>query len=303
MLANLIGFYIVSALQPILGINTSQEIPIIETSAFDINQMGLASVLSISQIPIKKDGFIAPIIDASASIVIDNQTGEILYEKSSHDRRQIASITKLMTAIIILEENDLNSIVTVSKGANYADGSQMFLRTGEQITVENLLFGLMINSANDAAVTLAEFNAGTEDKFAEKMNKKALELGLLDTHFQNSIGYDSKNNYSSAFDVAKLARYAYQKDFIKDAAVLKEFEVKSTDGALIHPLKSTNELLDSYLNIKGLKTGHTEKAGLCMVGIAENDNGNDIITVVLNSPARFTETKVLIDWTFRAYIW
>ena len=126
---------------------------------------------------------------------------------------------------------------------------------------------------------------------------------FINTHFQNPIGFDHKHNYSSAYDVAKLARYAYQKEFVRKAASIKEMEVSSTDNQYKHILETTNELLDSYLNIKGLKTGKTEGAGLCLTAIAENENGNDIITVVLGSPARFRESKILIDWVFRAFIW
>ena len=197
MLASLISFYITSALQPILPININENIPIIEEASFNLSKLDFSGILSVSPIPIKKNSYIAPIIEATSVIAMDNQTGEILYEKNLHTRRQIASITKLMTAIIILEENDLDSIVTVPQKANYADGSQMFLRTGEQITVENLLYGLLINSANDSAETLAEHNAGSLDAFVEKMNKKALDLGLINTHFQNPVGYDHRKNYSS----------------------------------------------------------------------------------------------------------
>jgi serine-type D-Ala-D-Ala carboxypeptidase (penicillin-binding protein 5/6) len=303
MFSSLISFYIASALQPILPMHTTEEIPIVEEAAFSVQKLNFSNLLSVSPIPIKRDGFIAPVIEPASAIVIDNQTGEPLFERNIHDRRQIASITKLMTAIVILEENDMDSIVTVSSKANYADGSQMFLRTGEEITVENLMYGLMINSANDAAMTLAEFNAGSEEAFVDKMNQKALSLGLLNTHFDNPIGFDHKLNYSSAYDVAKLARYAYQKEFIKEAATIQEMEVMSVDNQYKHLLETTNELLDSYLNIKGLKTGKTDGAGLCLTAVAENDNGNDIITVVLGSPARFKESKILIDWVFRAFIW
>ncbi|MBT3704506.1 D-alanyl-D-alanine carboxypeptidase [Candidatus Peregrinibacteria bacterium] len=303
MLSSLISFYITAALQPLLPLPTNENIPIIEEASINIGKLDFLDLLSVSPIPIKKDGYISPVINAHSSVAIDNQTGEILFEKDLHTKRQIASITKLMTAIIILEENDLDSIVTVSPEVKYADGSEMFLHTGEQITVENLMYGLIINSANDAAVALAEFNAGSVEAFVEKMNKKALSLGLLDTHFQNPIGYDNSHNYSSAYDVAIMARYVYQKPFVKKAAAIKELEVTSVDNAYTHKLESTNELLDSYLNIKGLKTGHTDQAGLCLVAIAENENQNDIISVVLNSPARFTESKILIDWIFRAYIW
>jgi D-alanyl-D-alanine carboxypeptidase len=306
MFTSLLNFYITAALQPILPISINQDIPIINENALSIEKLDFSSILPDSSIPIKKEAFISPVIEAKSSIAMDNKTGVILYEKNSHERRQIASITKLMTATVILEdlkEGEISNIVTVSKLANIEDGSQMFLRAGEQITIENLLYGLLINSANDAAITLAEYNAGSVEKFVEKMNKKAISLGLLDTHFQNPVGLDNTQNYSSAYDVAKLARYAYKNEFIKKATPIKEMKVQSVGQKYTHELKTTNELLDSYLKIKGLKTGTTEKAGLCMAAVAENDNGNDIITVVLGSPARFTESKILIDWVFRAYIW
>lgn len=306
MLSSLINFYITAALQPILPITLTQDIPIINTSALSIEKLDFLSASGNNSIPIKKETFISPIIEARSSVAMDNKTGTVLYEKNSHEHRQIASITKLMTATVVLEElkeGEMASVVTVSKQANVEDGSQMFLRTGERITVENLLYGLLINSANDSAITLAEYNAGSVEKFVEKMNKKALSIGLTDTHFQNPVGLDNSQNYSSAYDVAKLARYAYKNEFIKKAAPTKEMKVQSVDQKYTHELKTTNELLDSYLKIKGLKTGKTDKAGLCMAAVAENDAGNDIITVVLGSPARFQESKILIDWVFRAYIW
>ncbi|MBT3864568.1 D-alanyl-D-alanine carboxypeptidase [Candidatus Peregrinibacteria bacterium] len=306
MLTSLIGFYIASTLQPILPINLEdniQSLQIIEQASLNIHKLDFHNLLSASPIPIKKDTFVSPVIEAKSSVAIDNQTGEVLFEKNGNARRQIASITKLMTATIILEENNLQDIVTISNTASNTNGSQMFLRVNEQITVEDLLYGVLINSANDAAEALAEHNAGSIKKFVEKMNNKASELGLLNTRFQNPIGFDHRYNYSSAIDVAKLARYAYQKSFVQEAATIQELEVMSVDKQYTHDLETTNELLGSYLNIKGLKTGKTELAGLCHVSVAENDEGNDIITVVLGSPDRFRESKVLIDWIFRAYIW
>lgn len=304
MLSSLIGFYIAATLEPILPLMiNSKELEILQEAAVNIHKLDLSSFLSVSPIPVKKDEFVSPIIGARSSIIMDVKTGEVLFERNSSERRQTASITKLMTAIIILEENKPEDIVTISKTASTADGSQMMLHENEKITVENLLYGLMIQSANDAAESLAEYNAGSIEKFVEKMNKKALELGLINTHFQNPVGFDNRDNYSSALDLARLARYSYQKDFIKEAAVIKKKEIYAVDKAYKHELESTNELLDSYLKIKGLKTGKTDGAGLCNIAIAENDKGNDIITVVLGSPDRFQESKVLIDWAFRAYIW
>ncbi len=253
--------------------------------------------------PIKNNQYISPIINAKGVISMDLSTGETLYGKNIHARLPMASITKLMTILIILEENDENDVVTISSNAASTSGSTMHLRRGEKITIKNLLYGSLIGSANDAAVALAEHNAGSVEEFVKKMNKRGSELGLINTNFQNPIGFDHPNNYSSAHDIAKLGKFLYNNRFIQESSSIKNIVVHSTNGKYAHKLENTNELLDSYLTIKGLKTGRTQSAGLCLTNIVENENGEKIITVVLNSPARFTESKILADWTFRAYTW
>ncbi len=304
MLTSILSLYIASTLNLDLelGLNSTlkntDNIGIVKTASF-----GFSKLANAEPVPIKNQSFIEPIIHAKSSIAIDLATGDVLYEKNAHENLPIASITKLMTILIILEENQLNEVATVSSNAANTEGSTMFLHSGEQIAVENLLYGALIHSANDAAVALAEHNAGSVSEFVKKMNDKAAELGLGDSNFTNPVGLDTSGNYSSAHDVAKLGQLIYQYDFIKHAAGLQELEVRSVSGDLTHKLTSTNDLLDSYLDIKGLKTGHTDLAGLCLTAIAENDSENEILTVVLNSPARFTESKILIDWVFRAYTW
>ncbi|MFH1284312.1 MAG: D-alanyl-D-alanine carboxypeptidase family protein [Candidatus Peregrinibacteria bacterium] len=274
------------------------------SSAGLLTDLNFTTMTSSQRIPVKNLKFIAPIVDAKATIIVDLDTGTVLYEKNADARLPIASITKLMTAFIITEDDRLNETVTISENAANTEGSNMFLRGGEIMALENLFYGVMINSANDAAVALAEHNSGTVDSFVKKMNEKAQELGLSNTHYSNPIGLDTPNNYSSARDLAKLGREVYKNQFIKHAVELKELEVKSVDGKYVHALKSTNELLENeFFHVKGLKTGSTDLAGLCFVSIAESDEGNEILTVVLNSPDRFRETKILIDWAFRAYNW
>jgi D-alanyl-D-alanine carboxypeptidase (penicillin-binding protein 5/6) len=304
-----------------------------------------SSLLETTAIPSKDPLTIAPVIKAKAAIAVDLSNGLILYEKNIHESLPIASITKLMTATIILEDNNLKDVVTVPKNIAKVIGSKIWLAPGEKITVENLLYAVLINSGNDAATALAEYNSDTIDKFAEKMNQKSQELGLTSTLFYNPTGLDEeepkkettaetakqeadlqnnltqqltqqseqsktgnaeiipKDNHSTAFDLTILGRYAYGKSFVRRAVSKKEYEISSTDGRLQHKLKTTNDLLNSYLKVLGLKTGTTEQAGECLVAIIENDNGNDILTVVLNSPNRYSETKVLADWVFRAYQW
>lgn len=302
---------------------------------WDANQ-----IIENSEIPKKDPANIAPVINAKAAIAVDLKNGYILYEKNIHNNLPIASLTKLMTAIIVLEENNVSDVVKVTRNATRIDGSKIWLAPDEKITIENLLYAALIPSANDAAMALAEYNGDTIISFVAKMNKKSEELGMVSTFFVNPTGLrededpaeakpkttktDEKDaeefvnpitllnskkiekpreNISTAYDLTLLARYAYGKSFIRRAAAKKELEISSTSGALTHKLKNTNELLSSYLKVLGLKTGTTDEAGECLISIIEDDNNHQILTVVLNSPARYTETKVLADWVFRSYYW
>lgn len=304
---------------------------------WDANQ-----IIENSEIPKKDPIYIAPVINAKAAIAVDLKNGYILYEKNIHNNLPIASLTKLMTAIIVLEENNTSDVVKVTKNATRIDGSKIWLAPDEKITVENLLYAALIPSANDAAMALAQYNGDSIPAFVSKMNKKSEELGMVSTFFVNPTGLREdedpnevkpkttsskksgqdtqelinpitllnskqiekpRENISTAYDLTLLARYAYGKSFIRRAAVKKELEISSTSGALTHKLKNTNELLSSYLHVLGLKTGTTDEAGECLISIIEDDNNHQILTVVLNSPSRYTETKVLADWVFRSYHW
>ena len=293
MIISLLSIYIATTINPGINIDSSSR----------TNSTNFENIIDNKIVPIKNPHQIAPIIEAKGVIALDLKNNKILFEKNANQKLPVASITKLMTILIVLEENQLNEIITVSSNSASTEGSRMNLQAGEEIAVENLIYGAIIGSANDAAVALAEHNAGSVDKFVAKMNAKASSLGMTNSSFSNPIGLDDPNNYSTAYEIAKLAKQIYGYEFIRHAASLKELEVRSVSGNYIHKLKSTNELLDSYLNIKGLKTGSTDAAGLCLVSVAENTEGNSIITVMLNSPARFTETKILIDWIFRSYTW
>jgi serine-type D-Ala-D-Ala carboxypeptidase (penicillin-binding protein 5/6) len=304
MITTILGIYIASVLNPFSAsepVEVTQE-KIHETNTYS-NSFNLASLLNASAQPLKKSEKIEPLLDAASTITVDMGSGKILYEKNAHEKRQFASITKLMTAVIILEENNMNEIVTVSTKAANMQGSKIWLYPGEKIALQNLLYAILIHSGNDAAWALAEHNAENAEAFIEKMNKKAEKLGLTNTHFSNPIGYDDTENYSTAYDLSILGRYAYRKSFVRHAVATKDMSITSINGDITHNLENTNELLDSYLNVKGLKTGHTKGAGLCLAAISENEFGNDILTIILNSPDRFKETKILTDWIFRSFIW
>ncbi|MCK9186107.1 D-alanyl-D-alanine carboxypeptidase [Candidatus Gracilibacteria bacterium] len=299
IISSLLSLYIASIINP-----DFEAVPAYTNSGFaSVLNIDLGNILSEKSVPVKKAAYISPIISPKSAIAVDNDTGAILFEKNADEKRPIASITKLMTILIILDENELSDTVTVSSNAASSGGSTMFLHTGEKIAVENLIYGALIGSSNDAAIALAEHNAGSTTEFIKKMNKKAKDLKLTNTHFSTSSGLGDTDNYSSARDLSKLARQVYKNKFIQHAAELKEIEVLSNDGSVTHKIKTTNELLGGYLNVKGLKTGTTDAAGQCLVTIAENEGGHEITTVLLHSPDRFTEAKILIDWVFRAFNW
>ncbi len=268
------------------------------------SQWDPATVLTAHPIPTHDGIHIAPIVEATSAIVVDLDTGMVLFEKNPYEKLPFASITKLMTAIVVMEENEMDEVVTVSGNSAQTGGSRIWLLSGETIRLKDLLYAILIHSGNDAAIALAEHNAESVDGFVEKMNAKAQMLGLYDTSFSNPIGFDDEKNYSTVHDLALLGRYAFRKDFVRHAVGIQNMEVSSVNGRHKHELKNTNKLLGKdYFNVKGLKTGSTDLAGLCFVSVAENDNGNRVMTIVLNSPDRFRETKILIDWTFRAFKW
>lgn len=262
----------------------------------------LSDLIEISSIPTLKEGKVEPVLYAKASYALDLTSNTILYTDNEHEKLPIASLTKLMTAYIILTEEELDSVVTVSSNAAETPGSQIWLGAGEQITVESLLYGLLIQSGNDCAVALAEFNAGSEENFINKMNQKARILGLDNTFFTSSSGLDDEG-YSTAQDLARLSMYLLKNEFIRNITSLSSATITGAYGYPTHNLTSTNELLDSYLNVKGLKTGKTPLAGECLITVAENPQDHEILTVVLGSEDRFGETKLLLDWVYNSFEW
>jgi len=252
---------------------------------------------------IKDPQMIRPIIKAKSAIVVDLETGSILHKKNAFERLPIASLTKMMTALIIAEEvKDFDIFVKVPHAATQVGGSSMHLKEGEILTIRDLMKGLLIPSGNDAAITLAMHSSGSVEAFVEKMNNRAQELGLIDTHFANPMGFDNENNYSTSYELTILAKEALKHIIIKETVSKPYAYVSSISGKFEHRMFSTNKLLDTYLKIRGIKTGTTEGAGASLVTLAEFAD-HPIIAVTLNSPDRFQESKVLLDWAYRSYTW
>ncbi|MFH1375777.1 MAG: D-alanyl-D-alanine carboxypeptidase family protein [Patescibacteria group bacterium] len=244
----------------------------------------------------------APIVDAASALVLDLGSGKILFEKNSQDARAIASLTKLMTAVVARENFDLTEVVTVSKDAAAQPPAKIWLRAGEKITVENLLKATLMESGNDAALSLAEHKYGVAE-FVEKMNRKVAALGLQQTHFTNPIGYDDPENYGTAYDLALLSGYVLRDPLLKEIAATQRDIITDTQQTNTHHLLSTNILFNTYLDIRGLKTGSTDAAGECLAAIAQNENGNNVLAIVLDSPNRFQEAKIMLNWAIENFRW
>jgi len=198
-----------------------------------------------------------------------------------------------MTALIILQENKLDEVVTVAYQATQVQPNKMWLLANEQITVETLLNGMLMQSANDAALALAIHNAGSVEAFIAKMNAYANNLHLVNTHFTNSVGFDDANNYSTTYDLMRLTLQLIKHPIVLTITKQINKIVTSVSGNQ-HTLANTNQLLNSPYQVIGLKTGTTPAAGACFIGITEGEK--PLLTILLNSPNRFQETKVLLDW-------
>ena len=245
--------------------------------------------------------------NATKAILIDPDSKQILYEKNIHEETSIASLTKMMGLILIFEEIDSGKIkytdkVIASSNAANMGGSQIWLSPGEELTVDELLKGIIMASANDGIVAMAEYIGGSEENFVKMMNNKARELNLMHTNFVNPTGLDEEGHYSSAYDLAIIASELMKhKDVFKYTTLYEDYLRKNTDNKFW--LVNTNKLLKSYKGVDGLKTGMTDKAGYCMAITAKRDNMR-ILAIVLGEKegkVRNKETSDLLDYGFNNY--
>ena len=245
--------------------------------------------------------------NAKAAILIDPDTKKILYEKNIYEETSIASLTKMMGLTLIFEKIESGDIkytdkVVASSNAASMGGSQIWLSVGEELTVDELLKGIIMASANDGIVAMAEYVAGSEENFVKMMNDKAKELNLLHTHFVNPTGLDEKGHFSSAYDLAIIATELMKhSDVFKYTTLYEDYLRKNTDNKFW--LVNTNKLLKSYKGVDGLKTGMTDDAGYCMAVTAKRD-GMRILAIVLGEKegkVRNKETTNLLDYGFNNY--
>lgn len=259
--------------------------------------LALTAIISLSMIP-TASAAAAPVTGATSACVMDVDSGRILYANNENEERCIASITKIMTAILVLENNtDFDQVLTVSATAAAEEGTSLYLLEGDKISLRTALYGTMLRSGNDAAVAIAEFTGGTVEKFVDMMNAKAKDLRMTHTHFSWPNGLIDEDNYSSAKDMAILSSYAMKnKAFAK---IVSTWYIETDDG---YQIENHNKMLSRDKRCIGVKTGFTNLAGRTLVTCFKNpDNGQRIVIVTLNDYDHYNDHQRLCDWAFETY--
>lgn len=249
----------------------------------------------VTKSPVRTDA--PPNVSADAAVLMDVATGDVLFDKQARKRRPPASTTKIMTAILGLELGRPDEVVTVSAKAAAVGESTLHLDPGERITLYELITGALVKSGNDACVAIGEHIAGSEEQFVKMMNRKALALGAQDTHFENTNGLPRKEHYSTAYDLALMARHGLQIPQFASITRQKETEIHFLEPDVLMDLRNTNKLLWNYPYADGVKTGTTTAAGKCLVASATKD-GRQLLAVVLHAPDRFGDARKLLEWGF-----
>ncbi len=263
-------------------------------------QASAASPATIAPLPVRNDS--QPLnLDAASALAVDTATGTVLYAQNPDAKRPIASLTKLVTALVIISRHPLDQKVTIPQLPNYDPADETIgLHQGEVYTERDLLTALLVNSEDDAADALAIADSGSQQAFAAEMNAKMSEWGITDTHFSNPSGLIDQNNYATATALVKIAQLALTNPFIRTTVDEQSATITSQADRVL-PLTTTDDLLASG-QFYGIKTGYTEGAGECFVGLTRI-NGHGVITVVLGANDRFGATEQLVNWIGTNWQW
>ncbi|GIP25543.1 hypothetical protein J23TS9_06730 [Paenibacillus sp. J23TS9] len=237
---------------------------------------------------------------AQAAALIDVTSGRLLYSSHGDDELRIASLTKIMTAIVAIEHGDFKKPVKVSKNAFGKEGSSIYLKLGEEMTLENMLYGLMLRSGNDAATAIAEHVGGSEEGFVYLMNEEAKQLGLVHSHFANPHGLDAEGHYSSANDLAKLTAYALHNPVFRNIVKTPTKKAPNPNESWDYKWDNKNKMLRLYDGADGVKTGYTKKAFRCLVSSATR-NGQQLVAVTLNDGDDWNDHGKMLDYGFEYY--
>ena len=307
-----------------LGLGFSLFALLLSPSSQDLNLRPVDKEVKVAMPPIPFPVNIGeekpPELSARSIVVVDAHTGRIIYAKNEGLKLFPASTTKIMTAVIALENYSPEEIFTVGKIKK--NGQAIGLLPGEKITVKNLLYGLLVASGNDAAQVLADNFPGQDGNFVAAMNRKAQELGLTNTHFENPAGLDHSEHYSTALSLAKLSLYALKNPLFAEIVATPKITIFDIRGKISHKLTNLNELVGKESGVLGVKTGWTQEAGECLVTYFREaksssaysreagsssayfrEDQKEIITVLLGSDDRFGETKKLLGWVLKNFSW
>lgn len=293
----LLGAVILAALVPFL---LSSSDNFFALKQIPQNNLQVAGIQKYNIPPVGKN-LPVPGFSAKAVLVKDLATDTILYQKDANVSYPIASTTKIITALVASEYFKQNSVLTVGKSAN-TPGSKVGLAPGEDLTFRSLLYGMLLNSGNDAAFAIAENYLGGVIGFVSAMNKRVMEMGLQNTHFENPAGFDNPGHFSSAEDLAVITEEALKNDVLRRIFATKETSIVSLNKKYSHQLFNLNRLLSDVRGVMGVKTGTTEQAKENLVTLVERD-GHSVLIVLLGSDNRFLETTRLIDWTYANFQW
>lgn len=236
---------------------------------------------------------------ASSAVLIDADTHEVLYDNNPHEVRSMASTTKIMTALIAIESGRLDETVTV-KDKIYIEGTAIGFSEGDKITLEDLCYGMLLESGNDAAVLTASFISGNEAEFSKLMNKKAEEIGMNNTNFVTASGLDDEEHYTTAYDMALLGAYAVKNERFREICSSKNYIADFVDSDKIRHFTNHNKLLWNCEGVYGIKTGFTRKSGRCLVSACER-NGKTLVAVTLNAPDDWNDHRKLYNYGYSLY--
>ena len=238
--------------------------------------------------------------NSSSEIVIERTTNRVLYAKNEHEKKYMASTTKILTAVVVILHCNMSDIVTVSKDTTNIEGSSIYLEEGEKLTVLDLLYGLMLRSGNDCAETLAKHCCGSIDKFAALMNETEKSIGANNSNFVNPHGLHDENHYTTAYDLALISSEAMKNDTFRKIVSTKYIKIPFTTKNTNRYLSNKNKMLSEFEGSNGIKTGYTKKAGRCLVSSCYRDD-MELICVVLNCPPMFEQSKNLLSDCFSKY--
>ena len=237
---------------------------------------------------------------SKAEIVMEKISGRILYENNSNVKLPMASTTKIVTAITVIDNYDVNKIITVPKECVGIEGSSIYLKVGEKYKVLDLLYGLMLRSGNDSAETLATCLAGSIENFCKQMNNVAKKCGVKDSNFTNPHGLNDENHYTTAYDLAKITCYALQNKIFKDIVSSKKYQAIEIESQTKRYWSNKNKMLSNYEGATGVKTGFTKNAGRCLVSSSERC-GFEVVSVVLNCPNMWQRSEELLNYAYDNY--